>query len=267
MEVGPEEALNEDFAGQIAVYVISCGIWEVLEDSGFRPEFLAAYSSGLYAACVAAGVFDFETGLGLMAEADRCVRESAPSGGMTVILGLSGAEVRDLIETVPGRAHVSIVNTRHQIIVSGEHVALDRLEEAARRTEALNVRRLSAGAPYHSRLMAPVDVLLEDAVSRYPVAAPRFPIVSYGDGSLLTTDTAVRGLLGRQFKTPVDWAFVVESLVERGVECMIEVGAGRMLGRTVRWIDREMDIRDTDRVDSLRRLVREFGGAGRTSTA
>jgi [acyl-carrier-protein] S-malonyltransferase len=134
---GPEERLHEDLNAQLAVYTLSCMVADLLANKSIRAATLAPYSSGIYGAAYGAGVVDFETGLNLIVEADRCINEANSQGGMGVVLGLSLPEVEEMCERVEGQVEVSIVNTRHQIIVSGERTAVDRLLELAAASEAL----------------------------------------------------------------------------------------------------------------------------------
>ena len=93
---GPEERLHEDLNGQLAVYTVSSMVADLLAKESIRPTALAPYSSGIYAAAYGAGVLDFEAGLNLIVEADRCIHEAYRQGGMGVVLGLSSSEVEEL---------------------------------------------------------------------------------------------------------------------------------------------------------------------------
>ncbi|MHC1742432.1 MAG: ACP S-malonyltransferase [Syntrophobacteraceae bacterium] len=252
---GPQAKLDEDFRAQAAVYLASCMVVDLLESRGIRAGAIAPYSSGLYAAAYAAGVLDFETGLSLMVEADRCIREVGPAGAMGVILGLSGPEVDRLRDGITGWAEVSIVNTRHQTIVSGDPRGVDEILQRAKLAEALKTDVLSASAPYHCSLLKPADSKLAQTVSKTPLNDPHTPVVSYIDCQAVTRSDEMAGLLSNQLANPVNWVGVVEELVRRGLTPFVEIGPSQMLGRSVRWIHRPATVLYTDTADTLVRTI------------
>jgi [acyl-carrier-protein] S-malonyltransferase len=255
MFVGPEEQLNDDFTAQVAVYTVSCMVTEILAAAGIRAAALAPYSSGLYAAAYTAGAFGFEVGLTLMQEADGCIRRRSGAGAMGVVLGLSAAQVANLCAQMDRPVAVSIINTHHQIIVSGERSAVEALLQRALAAEALKTARLSASAPYHCSLLAAADQCLAIKVALTSLDTPHTPIISYIDAAALTTRPAVAEMLSNQLANPVDWVRVVDNLVGRGLTPMVEIGPGQMLGRCVRWIHRRATVLHTDTAAALATTV------------
>ncbi|HAA03934.1 MAG TPA: hypothetical protein DCE18_11230 [Syntrophobacteraceae bacterium] len=252
---GPEERLNEDFSAQVAVYTVSCMVTEVLAARGLQAAAMAPYSSGLYAAAYAAGSLGFEAGLTLMREADSCIRRHNGSGAMGVVLGLSADQVAELCTQVPGEVEVSIINTHHQIIVSGQPSSVTALLEKATAAEALKTSLLPASAPYHCSLLADADQCLSERVARTPLAAPHTPIISYIDAQSLRSTPAMARMLSIQLSNPVHWVKVVEDLVCRGLMPMVEIGPGQMLGRCVRWIHRRAVVLHTETAAALEAAI------------
>jgi [acyl-carrier-protein] S-malonyltransferase len=252
---GPQERLNADFMAQVAVYTVSCMVSEVLETRGIRAMAIAPYSSGIYAAAYAAGAIEFEAGLTLMREADRCIRRHGNGGTMGAVLGLAVADVEKLYAQVDGVVEVSIINTHHQVIVSGESFAVVDLLQQAEAAGALKTTRLPAAAPYHCGLLASADQCLARRVAQTPLADPHTPIISYLDGAALTSAPELAGLLSCQLSSRVDWVAVVESLVRRGLARMVEIGPGQMLSRCVRWIHRRATVFNTETALALETAV------------
>jgi [acyl-carrier-protein] S-malonyltransferase len=248
---GPEEQLNEDLNAQLAVYTVSCMVCDLLANRSIKAATLAPYSSGIYGAAYGAGVVDFETGLNLIVEADRCINEANSQGGMGVVLGLSLPEVEELCARVKGQVEVSIVNTRHQIIVSGEGTAVDGLLKLAADSEALKTDRLPAAAPYHCSLLTSADHCLAKKIANAPMNEPHTPILSYINQKPLVRAAQVAELLSIQLRSQVQWVRVVEELVRQNLAPMVEIGPGQMLGRSVRWIYRQAEVLYTDTAVAL----------------
>ena len=255
---GPEERLHEDLNAQLAVYIVSCMVADLLANKSIRAAALAPYSSGIYGAAYGAGVIDFQTGLNLIVEVDRCIREANSHGCMGVVLGLSLEEVEEMCERVEGQVEVSIVNTRHQIIVSGEHRAVDMLLKLAADSEALKTDRLPAAAPYHCSLLASADHCLAKKIAKIPMNEPHTPILSYIDQKPLVKAAQVAELLSIQLRSQVQWLGVVEEMVRQNLSPMVEIGPGQMLGRTVRWIYRQTEVLNTDTTVALEKTVKSL---------
>ena len=259
MFFGPEERIQDDFIAQVAVYTVSCMVADVLGTMGIKARVLAPYSSGIYAAAYAANVVDFETGLTLMREADRCIRKEKARAAMAVVLGLSVSEVEQLCGKVAGMVEVSIVNTRHQIIVSGEDSAVDALLKLTAEAGALKADRLPAAAAYHSGLLRSADRCLAKIFARTAMNEPHTPIISYIDLRAMESASQVKALLSTQLESPVRWVGVVEELIRRELAPMVEVGPGQVLGRSVRWIHRQAHVLHTGDSTALRDTIKEIG--------
>ena len=255
---GPEERLHEDLNAQLAVYTVSCMVADLLANRSIRAATLAPYSSGIYGAAYGAGVVDFETGLALIVEADRCINEANSQGGMGVVLGLSLSEVEEMCERVEGKVEVSIVNTRHQIIVSGERPAVDGLLKLAADSEALKTDRLPAAAPYHCSLLTSADYCLAKKIAKIPMNEPHTPILSYIDQKPLVKAAQVAELLSIQLRSQVQWVGVVEELVRQNLAPMVEIGPGQMLSRSVRWIYRQAQVLYTDTAGALENTIQSL---------
>jgi len=261
MFCGPEKRLHEDLTAQVAVFTVSCMIADLLAARGIKAAACAPYSSGIYAAAYAAGVVDFETGLALVLEADRCIREANTGGGMGVVLGLSLSDVERLCDGVEGVVEVSIVNTRHQIIVSGERPSVGRLLGLAMKSEALKTDWLPAAFPYHCSLLGNADRCLAKRIARTDMNEPHTPIISYIDCQALKSSAQVADLLSVQLRSQVQWVRVVETLVRRNVAPLVEIGPGQLLGRSVRWIHRQARVLHTESVAALEAAVKSLGNS------
>src|SRR5215217_1493817 len=196
-----------------------------------RPDVVAGHSLGEYGAAYAAGCFDFETGLWLVAERDRFLAEAAKEapGGMVAILRADPEEVeRALNET-----EVSVVansNSPRQTIVSGLRDAVgDAVSRIRGRKIPLNVS-FAAHSPY----VAVAGEKMRGVLDAVEFRKPEVPIVSAIDGSVLTSAEAVKEAFKNQMVAPVRWVKVVETLTRMRVEEWIELGGGGVLTRMLK---------------------------------
>jgi [acyl-carrier-protein] S-malonyltransferase len=189
------------------------------------PDVVAGHSLGEYGAAYAAGCFDFETGLWLVAQRDHFLAEAAKEcpGGMVAILRTDPAEVEKALGG-PGGAVVANYNSPRQTVVSGLRDALgDTVSKIRGRKIPLNVS-FAAHSPY----VAAAGEKMRGVLDSVEFRVPQVPIVSAMDGA------AVREALKGQMVAPVRWVKVVETLAKMRVEEWIELGGGGVLTRMLK---------------------------------
>jgi [acyl-carrier-protein] S-malonyltransferase len=196
-----------------------------------RPDVVAGHSLGEYGAAYAAGCFDFETGLWLVAERDRFLAEAAEEtpGGMVAILKADPKEVEEVLGESEGSV-VANYNSPRQTVISGLRGALgDAVSRIRGRKIPLNVA-FAAHSPY----VAAAGEKMRGVLDTVEFRAPEVPIVSAIDGSVHTTAEAVRDALKNQMVAPVRWVKVVETLAKMRVEEWVELGGGGVLTRMLK---------------------------------
>ena len=196
-----------------------------------RPDVVAGHSLGEYGAAYAAGCFDFETGLWLVAERDRFLAEAAKEapGGMVAILKANPREVEEVLGETEGSV-VANYNSPRQTVVSGLRGALgDAVSRIRGRKIPLNVS-FAAHSPY----VAAAGEKMREVLDTVEFRVPEVPVVSAIDGRVLTSAEAVKEALKQQMVVPVRWVKVVETLARMRVEEWIELGGSNVLTRMLR---------------------------------
>lgn len=196
-----------------------------------RPNVVAGHSLGEYGAAYCAGCFDFEAGVWLVAHRDRFLAEVAEKvpGAMFAILRANPDDVAAALGDSPDSV-VSNYNSPKQTVVSGLRDTLGQtIEKIKGRKVPLNVA-FAAHSPY----VASAAEKMREMLDQVEFKTPEFPIVSAIDGSLLTTDEAVREALKGQMVAPVRWMQVVDTLARLRVEEWVELGGGGVLTRMLR---------------------------------
>jgi [acyl-carrier-protein] S-malonyltransferase len=238
---GPQEELVQTENTQPALFVTSVATISVLTDLGVHPAAAAGHSVGEFAALVAAGSLDFEEALPVVrkrGELMASASQKAP-GTMAALVGLDADQVRAIC-AVAGSAGVvepSNMNAPNQIVISGEHEAVDIAVKAAQDSGARAVR-LNVSAPFHCSLMEPVRDEFETALLQLSIRDPSILVVSNATGDYARTADDVRTNLLDQLSAPVRWTQSMLKLRSDGYERFVEVGPGRVLSGLMRSIDR-----------------------------
>ena len=230
MVPGIQRVVGERIPDQVKIFARAAHDADESRILEVRPDVVAGHSLGEYGAAYAAGCFDFETGLWLVAQRDRFLAEAAEEcpGGMVAILRTDPAEVEEALGD--DGPVVANYNTPRQTVVSGLRDALgDAVSKIRGRKVPLNVS-FAAHSPY----VAAAGEKMRGVLDSVEFRAPQVPVVSAMNGAVLTSAGGVKEALKGQMVAPVRWVRVVETLSKMRVEEWVELGGGGVLTRMLR---------------------------------
>ena len=225
------EVVGERIPDQVKVFARAAQDTDESREMDLCPDVVAGHSLGEYGAAYAAGCFDLETGIWLVAERDRFLAEAAEKtpGGMVAILKADPVEVEKVLDESEGSV-VANYNSPRQTVISGLKDALgDAVSKIRGRAVRLNVS-FAAHSPY----VAAAGERMREVLDSVELRIPEVPMVSAVDGSVLETAEAVREALKSQMIAPVRWVKVVDTLARMRVEEWIELGGGGVLTRMLK---------------------------------
>ena len=258
---GPEEDLNSDVNAQLAMYTVCCIITDLLKSQGRSPAAASGYSAGFYAAAYAAGCFDFEAGLRVVRLAGESILGELQDadGCMAVIFGLGPEPVERICER-SGRVWIAIVNTPRQIVISGTRAHVEHALLLAKEGGALDTYYLPVAAAYHSPLLRHSAQHFLAGLADIPLRAPHTRLVSYTSLEPVADSDALARIMADQLTGRVFWVDLIEKLNGAGPCRWFEVGPGEVLARTIRWIDRGIDVCGIGHAQQLRALAQDQNG-------
>jgi len=170
----------------------------------------------------------------------KFMQDAVPAGvgAMAAIIGLTADDVAAVCKEAAGSDVVSPANLNGggQVVIAGHKDAVDRACAAAKSRGAKRAIPLAVSAPFHCALMQPAAERLAAELARVEVKAPQLPVVSNVEAQPNQDAARVKDLLARQVTAPVRWEESVQCMVGLGVDSVIEVGAGNVLGGLVRRI-------------------------------
>jgi [acyl-carrier-protein] S-malonyltransferase len=231
---GTDEELRQTKVTQPAVFLHSV-IRALCLGEDFKPAMTAGHSLGEFSALVAAGALSFEDGLRLVyarAMAMQKACEAAPST-MAAIIGIADETVIEICAEVSKEGNGVVVpanfNCPGQLVISGNVEAINeacvRIKEAgAKRALPLNV-----GGAFHSPLMQPAKVELQQAIEKTEVKTPTCPIYQNVDGLPHTDPAEIKANLIAQLTSSVRWTECVRHMISDGADDFTECGPGKAL--------------------------------------
>lgn len=253
---GPEHELNKDLNAQLAVFTVSCIITDIFRSEGIIPDAVTGYSAGFYGAAYSAGCFDFKQGLEIVRTAGQILLEEGKKidGAMAVIFGFSADEVEKLCRETED-VHVAIFNTPRQIIVSGISSSVKTVIQKSLSAGALDAYPLNAATAYHSEFVSNSGPRLLDSIQENALQNPEVPIFSYTTLKQPQSKQEVKETMAMQLSRPVRWMELIQLFRSSGMKLCVEVGPGAVLSRTVRWIDRNIEMMYTDPTKRLNNVL------------
>ncbi len=234
---------------------LSIAAWQVLAPQLPAPAAIAGYSVGELAAFCVAGVFDADTALALAA-ARAAAMDRSVSGADTGLLSVQGV----------GSAALAAACARHGLalairlapdraVLGGLASALDAavpllLAQGARCT------RLAVRIASHTPWVAAAAAEFRELLAAVDFSPPGPTLVCNLSGAAERQPPRLKQALAGQIDATVLWDQCMDSIAERRVRCVLEVGAGQALARL--WGERHPDIpaRSVDEFHSSAAIVR-----------
>ena len=238
---GPEAELTLTANAKPAILATSVAALRALEARApVRPVAVAGHSLGEYSALVAAGALRLADAVRLVHMRGKFMQDAVPAGqgAMAAIIGLAGDDVAAVCRDAANGQVVSAANLNGggQVVIAGHKDAVDRACAAAKTRGAKLVKLLAVSAPFHCALMQPAADRLASELAQVEVKSPAVPVVSNVEATPNQDAARVKDLLARQVTAPVRWEESVQCLAGLGVNAVVEVGAGNVLGGLVRRI-------------------------------
>lgn len=240
---GTDEDLRQTKVTQPAIFLHSVILAKTLGDD-FQPEMVAGHSLGEFSALVAANALSFEDGLKLVykrALAMQKACEMNPST-MAAVLGLADEKVEEVCATITDEVVVPAnYNCPGQIVISGTDAGIDKACELLLAAGAKRALKLKVGGAFHSPLMDPAKVELEEAINSTNFANPVCPVYQNVSTKGETDAAIIKKNLVAQLTAPVKWTQSVEHMVADGATSFMELGPGAVLQGLVKKISKEVE--------------------------
>ncbi len=239
---GPEAELTQTKVCQPALFVHGLAVAAAQRELGRlpagEPHFALGLSLGEVTAYCAAGVFDFSTGLRIVAERGRLMQQACEqaSGGMAAIIGEEPAKVADLCREFD--IETANFNAPGQIVVSGEKAKVEAAVAGAKARGMKKVIPLVVAGAYHSRLMEPARAAFAAYLEGVTFAAPKFGVFTNTTGQAVSDPAAIKSALVGQVVSSVRWEECLRNAAAAGAAEFWEFGPGGVLAGLARRTDK-----------------------------
>ena len=238
MFTDPDGVLNLTEYTQPCMVAFAAGMTALLAERGIVPEYAAGLSLGEYSALHAAGVFDADTAVELVAFRGKVMEEAAAGrpSAMVAVLGLDRAALQEACDEASAYGCVVIANYNcpGQLVIGGEQAAVDQAAALAKELGAKRCLPLKVSGPFHTSLLAPAGDALREKFKETAFGAMRIPVLFNCLGREMGPEDTIPALLEKQVQTSVYMEDTIRRLAELGVDTIVEIGPGKALSGFVK---------------------------------
>lgn len=239
---GSEEELKQTKVTQPAIFIHSV-VKSIVAGDTFKPDMVAGHSLGEFSALVANETLTFEDALLLVSKRAMAMQKACelqPST-MAAILGLDDAKVEEICAQIDGVVVPANYNCPGQLVISGSVESVNKACEALKAAGAKRALVLNVGGAFHSPLMEPARVELQQAIESTHFSKPICPVYQNVNAAPVIDENEIKQNLILQLTAPVRWTQSVQRMYNDGARTFIECGPGNVLQGLVKKIVREAE--------------------------
>ena len=229
--------LNKTENTQPAIGTFNMGVYKILEQAGFKPDFVAGHSLGELTALWAAKVLNDEDYLILIKERGQAM--SAPSdinlvpGKMLAVKG-DLHQVKSIINEVEN-VIIANYNSMEQVVLAGASTAILAIKEQLEKLGLITFL-LPVSAAFHTPLMSNAKINFAEAVKKVQFNNPQIPVYSNKTANVYPIYSCdnIKQILVDHIVHPVYFKDEIENIYNAGGKIFVELGPKSILTNLVK---------------------------------
>lgn len=224
----PSNQLEQTQYTQPALYTVNALLYlDAVQQTGLKPDIVAGHSLGEYNALLAAGAFDFATGLKLVQKRGELMSQ-AHGGGMAAVVGLEEKQVQMTIERHLDFIDIANYNTPKQFVISGRKEDIESAKPIFEAIEGATYIPLRVSGAFHSRYMSEAQKLFQAELQRAEFSALQIPVLANISARPYRFEEIGVNLL-KQITHSVKWSETIRVLMGFDNMEIKEIGPGTVL--------------------------------------
>ncbi|MBQ8299630.1 MAG: ACP S-malonyltransferase [Clostridia bacterium] len=253
---GDESVLNETKNTQLAVLTMSLAILELLKENGVEADILAGLSLGEYAALIHGKALAFEDGVKVVQKRGEFMQNLLPDGEwqMAAIIGLEDEAIENVCNSITsGFVVPANYNTKGQVVISGEKIAVEEASIIAKEKGAKLVNVIKTSGPFHTEKLIESAKALREVLDNTIFNSFETTVIKNIDGEKYSEQDDIREVLEKHIISPVRFSKSLQTMIDMGVDTFVEVGPGKTLSGFAKRIktDRKINILNINSVETF----------------
>ncbi len=237
---GSADDLKQTKVTQPAIFLHSTILAAVMGNS-FNPDMVAGHSLGELSSIVANKALSFSEGLILVSKRAIAMQkacEKTPST-MAAIIGSEDRVIEEVCAAIKDIVVPANYNCPGQIVISGSNEGIEKAIELLKERGVRRVIKLSVGGAFHSPLMEPARLELEEAINNIVLKKPICPVYQNVTALPSLDPEEIKSNLVAQLTSPVLWTQTVINMISGGATSFVEVGPGNVLQGLIKKVNGE----------------------------
>lgn len=256
MFASSDQEISEIIPGYLSIYLFQAAVYELLQQQGLKPDFLAGYGIGEYAAAYASGSLSFIDGLYILNKYAQFYQEFIKDKPYTVLRIIREFDVESIEElcekksTKKMQAYVASQNTKQAFYVAGHEKIIEKIQQYCIKEVIRKVRIIGPAYGMHSSLEDAVAEQLKLYFHKIQFKDLSIPVITNVDGVYVTTPTALESAIIRKNNHRNQWLEVMQGF--EGCDVIISVGPGIQL---LEWFKEEYPDKEYHQVSAVKDLA------------
>jgi acyl transferase domain-containing protein len=230
------EALQRTEYAQPAIGAFSVGLYKILQQGGFKPDFVLGHSFGELTALWAAGVLSEEDYFFLVkARSQAMAAPNDPEFDAGAMLAVKGdiTQVEEVIKNFP-LVTIANLNSPRQVVLAGAKAEIIQVQEQLK-AKAFSTVLLPVSAAFHTPLVAHAQKPFAQAIEGVSFQEPIIPVYTNVTGERYPNEPqAIQKILKQHLINQVLFKQEIENIYAQGGYCFIEFGPKGILTNLVK---------------------------------
>lgn len=229
-----DEELSKVTNAYLAIFLADISLYSLLTQLGIKPDLLAGYGIGRYAALFAAGGFSFPDGLYLLNKYSQFYQDFLDHDHNLHLIAVTGLPLRKIqalcqeIAGESGELFIAAVHSNDSQLIVGQNKLVKKLEhELVQLKKQVVIKHLPLAWGVNCSLAKEFVANFKIYLGKVDFKELVVPVLSGITGKQITTNRAVKKELIDQEINPIMWQKVQKGLAD--CDIIIEVGPGHML--------------------------------------
>jgi acyl transferase domain-containing protein/acyl carrier protein len=230
------ETLQKTEYAQPGIGVFSAGLYKILQQAGFKADFVAGHSFGELTALWAGGVLSEEDYFFLVRERGKAMATPAESdaGGMLAVKG----DINQLKELIKDFPQVAIANwnSQRQVVLAGKTAEITKVQNVLKE-KGFSTFLLEVSAAFHTPLVSHAQKPFAQAIEKVTFNSAKIPVYTNLTGGFYPNEApAIQKNLKEHLLNQVLFQQEVENIYKAGGYCFVEFGPKNVLTNLVKEI-------------------------------
>lgn len=225
-----------------SIFLVSSSIVALLKELDIRPDIVAGFNQGEYAALFASDGISLPDGLYLLSKFSTFYEEALQADDKNkIVIAVKGVDAKTLEDICfkatmnEDKVYIALYETANQHVVAGDEQAVERVRDmvsALSDKQEIDIEHADVAVGLHSDWMNSVVNQLEIYLNKVDFHDLAMPFIEFVRGNLIIQGKKVHDQILNSINSPVVWPRVMKKLAD--YDCIVEIGPGKKLSKWLR---------------------------------